>query len=177
MATDRRLSFSKKWFQRAERSKDPFDKFFSLWIALIVSAQRLRTKYGSYGDERDTDREKILDYFRHNVTPISEVLVGHRDEMAMLARRRGSYYRNPIIDTGNPELQNKFSRLSKHYTEEEEILQEELVETFAEILNKVRNNVFHGTKVYDDHEDIRLLESMNPIFAEIIGKCEGFMID
>jgi hypothetical protein len=73
MSIDRRLTFAKKWFQRAVRTNDPFDRFIYLWIALVIAAQRFRTHCG-YFREGDTDREKILDYFGANSRHIFHVL-------------------------------------------------------------------------------------------------------
>jgi hypothetical protein len=39
-------------------------------------------------------------------------------------------------------------------------------------LNKVRNNVFHGIKIYDDRDDVRVLKLVNPILREILQACE-----
>jgi len=173
MAIDRRLTFVKKWFQRAAKANNPFDKFIYLWIALVVAAQRLRTRIGAPFRENDTDREKILDYFRANSYKVSKALQGNQDSMVKLAQRRGTNYGNPIVDTGNPELRYKFSRLAAHYAQSGHLPEEELVETIAELLNKIRNNLFHGVKVYDDREDIALLELVNPLLLEILQKCES----
>lgn len=174
MAIDRRLTFVKKWFQRAVKADDPFEKFFFLWIALIVAAQRIRTRNGTPFRENDTDREKVLDYFRVNSHNVSQALQENQDRMVRLAQRRGTNYENPIVDTGNPELQDKFSKLAAHYIQNCHLPEEKLVEIVAELLNKIRNNLFHGGKVYDDREDIALLDLMNPVLLEILRKCESY---
>jgi hypothetical protein len=92
--------------------------------------------------------------------------------MVSLARRRGTNYGHPIVDTGNPQLRDKFSKLAAHYTQDHSLSEEELVETVAELLNKIRNNLFHGVKVYDDREDIVLLELVNPVLLTILRNCE-----
>lgn len=172
MAEDRRLTFVKKWFQRAEQADDSFDRFFSLWIALIVAAQRVRTRTGTLSRENDTDREKVLHYFHVNSHDVLQVLQQNQDSMMMLAHRRGTNYANPIVDTGNPRLRDKFSKLAAHYTQNATLPQADLVETVAELLNKIRNNLFHGIKVYDDREDSALLGLVNPVLLEILRKCE-----
>lgn len=173
MATDRRLIFTKKWFLRAIRTEDPFDRFTSLWIALVAAAQRHRTSIGTPVRENDTDREKMLDYFRANSHQIFQALRENLDSMVKLSRRRGTYYGNPIVDTGSPELRDKFSKITTHYTKNPLLPQEELVEAVAELLNKIRNNLFHGVKVYDDREDAALLELVNPVLIAILRNCES----
>jgi hypothetical protein len=53
---DRRATFIKKWFQRAVKTDDAFDKFIYSWIALVIAAQRFRT-YRGYNKEDETDSE------------------------------------------------------------------------------------------------------------------------
>ena len=171
MVHDRRLSFTRKWLERAKKADDVFDCFFSVWIALVIAAQRLSTKSGRYVED-DTDRERVLEYFRANTIQIIAVLSDRETEMGRLARRRGSRFSNPILDTGNPELRKAFSRLSRAYTAEERIADAELVVTVGEIVNKVRNSVFHGVKVYDAKEDLEVLALVNPILLQIVETCE-----
>lgn len=172
MAEDRRLTFVKKWFQRAEQADDSFDRLFSLWVALIVAAQRVRTRTGTPFRENDTDRERVLHYFHVNSHNVLQALQENQDSMMKLAHRGGTEHGNPLVDTGNPNLRDKFSRLAAHYTQNATLPQADLVETVAELLNKIRNNLFHGVKVYDDREDIALLELVNPVLLEILRKCD-----
>lgn len=173
MAEDRRLTLVKKWFQRGEKALDPFDRFFYLWIALIIAAQRLRPRRGVPSRHHNTDREKVLDYFRANSRNVFQALQETRDSMLKLARRRGTKHGHPIVDSGNPKLRDKFSRLAAHYTQDASLSQADLVETVAGLLNKIRNNLFHGGKVYDDREDVALLELVNPVLLEILRKSEA----
>ncbi len=171
MAGDKRLEFINKWHNKAKKEIDPFDKFIYSWIALVVAAQRFRT-YNGYISEDDTDREKIKGYFRAKIDFISEILGRHRETMQKLARRRGTTYGNFIVDTGNDELRKQFKKLAKHYNEKPSLTQKELVETVAELINKIRNNLFHGIKLYDDREDAALIELVNPILIDIVETCE-----
>jgi hypothetical protein len=50
---------------------------------------------------------------------------------------------------------------------------DELVTAVAELLNKIRNNVFHGVKVYDDREDLDLLRNVNPVLLAVLEESEG----
>ena len=45
-------------------------------------------------------------------------------------------------------------------------------EATAEILNKVRNNLFHGSRVYDDSNDCALLDLVTPILLTIVTSSE-----
>lgn len=173
MAADRRSVFARKWFQRGLRARDPFDQFFSLWIALVVSAQRHRTLTGRSFGEDDGDRDKVLDYLTANSDKVFQALQENRERMATLARRRGSRHASPIVDTGSAELREKFSQLAGHYAGHSVLSQRDLAEAVGKLFNKVRNNVFHGIKVYDDRSDIELLQLVNPVLATILRKCES----
>jgi hypothetical protein len=167
MAEDRRLTFVRKWLGRARESRDPFDRFFSAWIALVVAAQRYRTTSGRYVED-DTDRARVVDYFRARPQQILKLIQKHKAELSALAQRRGSRFGNAILDTGNPTLQGLFRRLSLAYTAGESMPDEDQILAVAELVNKVRNNVFHGIKVYDDAQDLEILALINPILLDAV---------
>lgn len=174
MAYDRRVSFIHKWLRRATDTKDAdaFDRFFSVWIALVVAAQRVRDASGGLADE-DSDRQRVVDYFLVRKASVIRAVERHAVEMNWIAHRRGTGYGNAILDTGNQDLHRQFTKLSKHYLASEPMQDDELVKTLAEFLNKVRNNLFHGAKVYDDQEDRELLERVNPVLLAILEESEG----
>jgi len=171
MATDRRAQFVKKWRRRAEKTADPFDRFFSAWIALVVAAQRSRDCFGPLAED-DTDRKRVEDYSSAKKTAILSAVGAHKVEMEWIAERRGMRYGDALVDTGNRDLRSTFSRLSRYYTEDEPMPEDERVEAIAQLLNKIRNNVFHGIKVYDDKDDIALLEKVNPVLLAILRETE-----
>jgi hypothetical protein len=55
---DQQKIFIEKWIKKGKEATDPFDKIFSLWIALIVAAQRIRMLRGRQFIEDDNDRKK-----------------------------------------------------------------------------------------------------------------------
>jgi hypothetical protein len=171
VADDRRLIFMRKWLARARQADDPFDCFFAAWIALVVAAQRHRTNSGR-SLEDDSDRSRVVDYFRSRRRQTLKLIQKHEAEMNALARRRGSRFGNPILDTGNRTLQNLFERLSRVYTAGESMADEDQIVALAELVNKVRNNVFHGVKVYDDRQDLEILALVNPILLDAVGSDE-----
>ena len=157
MATDRRIEFSQNWFRRAHDSSDPFDRFFYAWIALVVAAKRI--------SNRREDRGKILEYFSYNHHKVLKAMESNLEHWKALASRRS----NRIVTTGN------FRRLSEHFREINSLPQNELVCEAGRFLNHVRNNLFHGEKVYESHDDNELLQLVNPILLTILKECEGFV--
>ncbi|GBC96762.1 hypothetical protein HRbin16_02571 [bacterium HR16] len=172
MVHDRRVTFVSKWLRRARQAKDEFDRFFSAWIALVVAAQSIRDSSGRHPEE-DSDRQRVVSYFLVKKDKVMRALEKCQTEMMWLASRRGTTYGNSIIDTGNQDLRDRFARLSRHYIDGEAMQEDELVTTVAELLNKVRNNVFHGGKVYDDKEDLKLLKNVNPVLLAVLEESEG----
>jgi hypothetical protein len=172
MVGDRRVTFIRRWLRRAREARDEFDRFFSAWIALVVAAQRIRDSLGQLPEE-DSDRQRVVDYFLAKKSEVMRAIGKHQTEMRWLARRRGTTYGNSIIDTGNRNLRKRFARLSRHYTAAPCMQDDELVTAVAELLNKVRNNVFHGVKVYDDKEDLDLLRNVNPVLLAVLEESEG----
>jgi hypothetical protein len=172
MVRDKRVTFVRKWLRRARGAKDEFDRFFSAWIALIVAARRVRDQSGQVPEE-DSDRQRVVGYFLAKKAEVMRAIGKHETEMRWLARRRGTKYGGPIIDTRNAELRERFARLSRHYTAGEPMQDDELAMAVAELLNKIRNNVFHGGKVYDDREDLDLLRNVNPVVVAVLEEAEG----
>ncbi len=167
MALDRRVAFVRKWYQRGQHEKDPFDRFFSLWIALAVAAQR-----ESVRERDDTDRKKVLAYLELKEQKVLRALEEQKEHMVNLASRRGATYGNAIVDAEWRNLQAHFTKLAEHFTGRGRILSSDLVKAVGELLNTIRNNVFHGVKVYDDAADVALLESLNPVLEAILARCE-----
>jgi hypothetical protein len=64
--------FVQRWRRRASESPDPFDRFFSAWIALIVAAR------GHLDEQQlsqpDTDRKAIIQYFESQALSVAAVL-------------------------------------------------------------------------------------------------------
>ena len=171
MARGRRRSLVERWVQRAKQADDPFDRFFCSWIALVAAAQRKRTETGIPFREIYADREKVLEYFETNRNAIFQVLRKNRGILKALARRKGPRYGKSVLDTRSLRLRRIFSDFAACYTQHIHLSEDYLVEAFAEVLNKIRINLLQG--VNDDHEDIELLELVNPLLLDILQACES----
>jgi hypothetical protein len=122
--------------------------------------------------EEDSDRQCVIDYFLAKKGRVLRAVGRCHKHMTWLARRQGTTYGNAIVDTGNPNLRDLYSKVSRHYGEGPRMPDDEHVKAIAELLNKVRNNVFHGVKVYDDAEDLELLRKVNPVLLAVLDECE-----
>ena len=169
--TDTRIEFARKWYRRGSEELDPFDSFFCLWISLVVFAQIHQTLTQYIDGCNTTDRTKIMEYFYFNEDKIIKALENQNSKMIILSRRKGSQYENSIVDSSR-DLREKFKKLSEHYNGLKLLKPHDHIEYVAELLNKIRNNVFHGNKAYDDANDIELLNLVNPILLSILEHCE-----
>jgi hypothetical protein len=78
----------------------------------------------------------------------------------------GSRFNNPIIDAST-QLRKMFLYLSKDILGKIKLKENERVEYVAELLNKIRNNLFHGDKIYDNKEDKELIQNSVEILYDL----------
>ncbi|MBL8206700.1 MAG: hypothetical protein JNM09_20875 [Blastocatellia bacterium] len=169
---ERQKQFILKWYERAFETNDEFDAFFCFWVSLVVAAQI----YSSSNFDNETDREKVKKYFRVNKDEILSLLYEHKDNMVRFALRRGAQNNTPMLDASG-HLKDKFTQLSAYFLGTQQLSDDLVVSYTAELFNKVRNNVFHGGKMYDEQSDIEILEIVNPILDSILQKCEKVTVD
>jgi len=90
-----RSAFIRRWRDR-KGGEDPFDQFFSLWLALVICA-RPKLQPQDY-DKMDTDRCAVLILAKEAHEAIFRELVSCKDELAWLAQRRGTRRKDPVVD-------------------------------------------------------------------------------
>ena len=168
MATDKQREYLKKWLFKAEQEKDVFDCFISGWIALTIAAQRHLT-HSAGAVPCETDRERVISYFRDNEATIRTAVEKHRDQMKTLAERRGTRG-GTVVDGMKIQGHCKIFKDAVLLTARSTDLA--FAEAVAEILNKVRNKLFHGNKGYDDTEDRRVVSLVSPLLLSIVRGCE-----
>ena len=169
MAPDKQAQFIAKWFTKAEQDTDVFDRFVSAWVALTIASQRHRTIRG-HRRRDETDRERIIDYFKSNAAKLRAAVQENVVELRRLAERRGTRG-GTIVDGATIQVHCRIFKSTVLGTST--CTNEHLATATAEILNKVRNNLFHGTKMYDDTNDRELLNLVTPLLMTIVATCEG----
>jgi len=163
--------YIQRWYERGcERGQDekwdPFDKFFYFWIALVVAA----TQHGNLTDRHPLgDRKPILNYFRAKRSSVIGAEEARRLEVKKLVRMKEVIAPKTRC---RKEVRDAFDNLRAHYDKSKVLEDSELVEPIVEVLNRVRNNLFHGRKTYTDKNDLKVLKAANPILLEILNRCE-----
>lgn len=167
---DLRYQVAERWFKRGIAEVDPFDAFFCLWIALIIAA-----RYGTQRDPEDADLGTIKEYFTSNHDRMLLALKEEDMVIRQLQKRRGTEG-GKVVEAYGREQQRKYRRqkFDRFACAYEELTDSEKLDIIAEILNQVRNNLFHGRKLYADRQDLELLELVNPLMKSILKKIEGF---
>lgn len=168
---DPRYQSARRWFERSKAEKNPFDKFFCLWIALIIAA-RCRTRR----EPEDNDGKTVKEYFCLNSNYIVSLMKEDTritQPLTQLRARRGSEG-GKIVETYGRQKERRRELFDKFACAYDDLTDEKRVEALAEIINQVRNNLFHGRKLYDDREDRELLELVNPVITSILTSIEKF---
>ena len=169
MAPDKQAESVGRWFAKAEQDTDVFDRFISSWVALTIASKRHRTISGRRHSPDETDRDRIIDYFKSNAAKIRSAIHTNNPEMRRLASRRGT--RGGTVVDGD-RVQKHCQLFMRVVLGASTCPDEDLTTATAEILNRIRNNLFHGTKMYDGEQDCELLNLVTPLLMTIVRTCE-----
>lgn len=163
-----RSQIMNEWFDRgadAYQNKNDFEAFIYLWISLVVGCKvyfGANITIDKHAQKNTTDLEVIKYWFRNNSTVVKQILDNNSNTLSILGTRKGTYFGNPIIDASK-NLQIVFGRLKGYFSGIYNYDSDKKVsEDFSELLNKIRNNLFHGDKSYDNKQDRALLQAVLP---------------
>ncbi len=161
--------FVRRWHQRALDDDDPFDRFFSAWIALVILARHDLDEQGM--SQPDVDRKAIIQYFDSHAEAISGVLRALNVETQWLSQRRGTSTQEAILDVhyySPRHLRQIFDTLAQVWSGSTNRKTRWVTCATAEMINHIRNNMFHGLKAPDDAADRDLLNRVNPILMRVL---------
>lgn len=165
--------FVQRWRRKASESEDAFDRFFSAWIALVIAARgRLDEQQLS---QPDTDRKAVIQYFESHADEVADVLDKLRDKTGWLAHREGTGTHQPILDVYDyspQHLRCLFDTLAQVWSGQAIRNPRWVAQASAEMINHIRNHMFHGLKSPDDAADQELLACVNPILLGMLETCE-----
>lgn len=181
-----RISLSRDWYKRGELlleeyefKHEPrvlFESYIYLWIALTVAAKEYCACDGKIfknsNGQKSTDKDEILHWAKTFQGTIISLLNENIDLVLDLCERRGARSGEPIMDTESEETVNyheQFIRCWENNTQNSN--KEQIVKTFILILNRVRNNLFHGAKSFRIESDIEILELTTPLLKELTKLC------
>lgn len=169
----RNADFVQRWHCRASESPDSFDRFFSAWIALVIAARGYLDRHQL--SLPDTDRTAIIHYFQLRADSVVIVLGRLPEQVGWLAQRTGTGTGQPILDVNSyspQHLRRLFDELAQVWSGKAARKPRWVANATAEMINHIRNNMFHGLKVPDDAADRELLDRVNPILMGVLDACE-----
>lgn len=147
-----------------------FEAFIYLWISLVVACKvhkACNIAYDKFVQKDLEDSEIIKDWAKNNSGIVVKIITANQSSLAYLGTRVGSHYKNPIVDSSR-RLQEKFEKLRRHFKGHNIYSNEDnLAVDFIELINKIRNNLFHGNKSYEKREDQELLAAILPALKDI----------
>lgn len=182
-----RISLSKDWYNRGvqlleeyKRNDEPrllFEAYIYLWISLTVAAKQYCASAGQKFDnangEKATDKDEILHWaLKCRANQIMSMLQNNEDLVLDLCERNGSETDQPIMDAQSEKTINYHKEFIKYWQGDARYSsQSQIVQTFILILNRVRNNLFHGAKSFRIEGDIEMLKLTSPLLKNVSKLC------
>ena len=182
-----RISLSKDWYERGVHLLDEYEKnsearllfeaYIYLWISLTVAAKQYCAsagkRFNNSNGQNTTDKEEILQWaLKCRKSQIMAMLQENEALILELCERNGSESNSPIMDVESETVVDYHKEFIRYwhgeirYTETTSV-----VKTFILILNRVRNNLFHGGKSFRVEGDIELLEFTCPLLKKTTKLC------
>lgn len=169
-----RGKFAREWYKKGEillnkyelDNRDSgliFESYIYLWIALTVAAKEYcacdSKDFKKNNNEKSTDKEEILYWANKRTEKIIEILKEHEQDILELCSREGSKTKLPIMDFESNDILNHHNNFISYWEGQNKYIEpKKIVQTFILILNRVRNNLFHGGKSFSVESDCEILE-------------------
>lgn len=149
---DKFIRVADRWYQKAVDCEDSFDQFISIWISFNAiygrregsEFRKIKSIINEFNSDTITDILSYdeVQYFCNLVSPIE--FLNQKLEIEDTSEAQNILNRNI---TRNPRL---------------------ALEKLMYILNKVRNNLFHGDKRIENSRDVGIVKHAYPIVREIV---------
>jgi hypothetical protein len=162
--------FMQRWYDRGMAHLHPHDRFFSLWLCLLVAAQDTWPA-GRARNERG-DWSLVESYFERNADDVCRGVNDATQARDFLARRTGTRTGGPIIDVPSEEARDGMEKLARQWRGGEALTPAREARLTSHVLLRVRNNLFHGMKVEEDDADRALLDAVNELMASVLRAVE-----
>lgn len=166
---DERRKFVSDWFNRAQESMDDFEKFIFLWLCLIIV---LKAWSGNNGirpnsTEEPSDGWYVNKYFSHRYScdEVIQIFENHPNHRKLATRKSAS---GDYVVSSSQDDTGYFSELYKHFKSQAPMTTERKSAAIGRLLKAIRNNLFHGEKLYDSSDDLALLALAAPLLEAYV---------
>jgi len=167
---DMRSEFIVQWYKRSKECADEFERFIFLYICFIVMIKGWSANNSNVQSiNSDSDDGVFVDkYFssKDNLDSIISICE-NAENFKILVKRKGDQNYH-IVDSNNPIDQVLFKDLYLHYNSNSIITVKNKSRAIGKILKVIRNNLFHGGKLYNSSRDIEILEIATPILEKLL---------
>ncbi len=152
-----------------------FESYIYLWISLTVAAKEYCAcdgkQFSTYNNETSTDKDEILYWAKVRNKKILENLKNYEQDILELCSRVGSETASPIMDVNGDKIIEFHNDFISYWKDQNKHKEFGIVKTFILILNRVRNNLFHGGKNFSVESDCEILRLTCPILKGITSEC------
>jgi hypothetical protein len=182
-----RGKFAKEWYKKGETLLNKheqngdsgllFESYIYLWIALTVAAKEYcacnNKDFKKNSIENSTDKQEILHWANVRIEQIIKILKEHNEDILELCSRKGSKTGTPLMDVYSVRIIDYHNKFISYFEDQNKYIMPPrlVVETFILILNRVRNNLFHGGKSFSVESDCEILRITCPILKRITLEC------
>ncbi len=169
---DKRIKFVEQWYLRSEESFDKFEQFIFLWLCMVCIAKywyQMNRHLGRDYESPKDDGYFIKEYFRNqrNAELVVDICLSLK-EYEKLARRKS--INNDYVIGGEEDKGRFFKSLYMHFVFGQTMTTGSQSIAIGRALKGIRNNLFHGGKLYDSAEDKELLLLSVPILQALVIK-------
>lgn len=161
-----------EWFAKgndALTDANYFEAFIYIWISWVVAC-KIDQGYNRNTDDlknRLEDGKLVEKWSERNGLLIGRIVQKNLLDLRMLGYRKGGKFKNPIVDFSQ-NSPTKFENLSAYFRDEFQYASSrDLARDMAQLLNKIRNNLFHGGKLYSSEDDRGLLIAVLPTLRDL----------
>ena len=173
---DTRHKIIDSWRQKglnAQENEEYFDAFISYWISFVVSCKVYCDNNGvkprlKENQKHPLDMDFIIEWYMGNSKSVLNCFENNLKSLSVLKDRNDG----EILKESREKQFSAITRALKG----EHIEKFELVKNIAYLMNQIRNNLFHGTKIYDDQEDLQLIKSVLPFLRDILDSSNRFLL-
>lgn len=168
---DKRAEFVRQWFGRAQESIDDFEKYIFLYLCLVVVIKGWEGNNGKLigaGEEND-DGWYVNKYFgsRYEAAAIVELCEKLPSFKSLVKRKTDEQFF--IVDTNKSDDRALLRNLYNNYLyPNQSMTTSDKSRAIGICLKAIRNNLFHGGKLYESGSDQELLKYAVPVLEALV---------
>jgi len=167
---DYRSKFVKQWYLRSLDSIDEFERFIFLYISMVVMIKGWAANNLSRLEKNHSNIDEgalVNSYFLKNSEDIIAICESNPSFKILVQRKTFDF--NYILNSHKNEDQNLFKDLALFYKYDGfEMNVRNRSKVVGKIFKIIRNNLFHGGKLYDHSKDKEIVECSTPILEKLL---------